>query len=176
VSDTSRVEAYATAFFEVAQAEDAVDKVEDELFRFARIFEGSDQLRETLTDPHLPAAKRQAIVEDMLGGRASSVTTNLVSFVVGGGRARELPAIADRFVAKAAEQREHIVGEVRSAIPLDDSQRERLARALSKATGKQVDVKVIVDPTLMGGVVARIGDTIIDGSIRHRLEQLKEKL
>jgi F-type H+-transporting ATPase subunit delta len=171
-----RVEAYAGALLEVAQAEGATESVEEELFRFARALEGSDQLRDTLTDPHLPPAKRQAIVEDLLGGKASPVTTNLVSFVVGAGRARDLPAIVDRFVAKAAEAREHAVAEVRSAVPLDDQQRQRLADALSRATKKRVDVQVIVDPTVLGGVVARIGDTIIDGTVRHRLDQLKERL
>jgi F-type H+-transporting ATPase subunit delta len=65
---------------------------------------------------------------------------------------------------------------VRAAVPLDDRVRERLAKALSDATGKQVEVKVIVDPNVLGGVVARIGDTVIDGSVRHRLDQLKERM
>ena len=61
----------------------------------------------------------------------------------------------------------------RSAIPLDDAQIDRLAAALGQATGKDVEVKVVVDPTVMGGIVARVGDTVIDGTVRHRLEQLK---
>ena len=65
------------------------------------------------------------------------------------------------------------VAEVRSAVPLDDEQVQRLAEALSQATGKHVEVKVIVDPSVLGGVVARIGDTVIDGTVRHRLDQLE---
>jgi F-type H+-transporting ATPase subunit delta len=68
------------------------------------------------------------------------------------------------------------VAEVRSALPLDDGQVERLAVALGRATGKTVEVKVVVDPSVMGGLVARIGDTVIDGTVRHRLNQLKEQL
>jgi F-type H+-transporting ATPase subunit delta len=65
---------------------------------------------------------------------------------------------------------------VRAAVPLDERLRDRLAKALSEATGKDVEVKVVVDPNVLGGVVARIGDTVIDGSVRHRLDQLKERL
>jgi F-type H+-transporting ATPase subunit delta len=65
---------------------------------------------------------------------------------------------------------------VRSAVPLDDAQRQRIADALSHATRKQVEVKVIVDESVMGGIVATIGDTVIDGTVRHRLDQLKEQI
>jgi F-type H+-transporting ATPase subunit delta len=95
---------------------------------------------------------------------------------VGIGRANELPAIVDRFVELAAAEREHAVAEVRSAVALDEGQQQRLAAALSQATGKRVEVKVIIDEKVLGGIVARIGDTVIDGTIRHRLEQLKETI
>ena len=65
---------------------------------------------------------------------------------------------------------------MRSAVPLDAAQQERLAAALSQATGKQVEVKVIVDENVLGGIVARIGDTVIDGTVRRRLAQLKERI
>ena len=68
------------------------------------------------------------------------------------------------------------LAEVRTAVPLDEEHRRQLAEALSANLGKQVEVKVIVDPTVLGGVVARIGDTVIDGTVRHRLEQLREAL
>jgi len=84
--------------------------------------------------------------------------------------------VVQRFVELAAQTREHEVAEVRSAVPLDDAQVQRLATALGRATGKNVEVRVVVDPALMGGLVATIGDTVIDGTVRHRLEQLKESL
>jgi len=173
---TERIEVYADALFAVARAEGNLREVEDELFRFARVLEGSDELRSTLTDPHIPSAKRIQIVEDLLGGKAQPSTIGLVSMVVGNGRARELPAIVDRMVAKAAAAAEKEVAEVRSAIPLSQDQIARLAEALGKATGKQVEVKVILDPTIKGGVIAQIGDTVIDGSVRRRLEQLRNAL
>jgi F-type H+-transporting ATPase subunit delta len=171
---TARVDAYAQALLQVAKAEGSLDTVEDELFRVARTLEGNDNLRSALTDQAIPVDRRQGIVEDLLAGKASPVTTALVSFVVGAGRGRDLPAIIDRLVQEAAEERSETVAEVRSAIPLNEDQRTRLAAALSRATGKQVSVKVIVDPSVLGGVVSTVGDIVIDGSVRHRLDQLKE--
>jgi F-type H+-transporting ATPase subunit delta len=171
-----RVEGYARGLLEVARAEDALDAVGDELFSFARVFESSDELRQALTDQQLPAERRLAIVEELLGPRAHTLTTSLVAMVVAAGRARDLPRIADRLVEEAASQRQHVVAEVRSAVALDDEQRRRLAEALQRATGKDVEVKVVVDESVLGGLVARIGDTVIDGTVRRRLDQLKHAL
>jgi F-type H+-transporting ATPase subunit delta len=173
---SARAEGYAAAFFAVTEAEGATTAVEDELHAVARTLESNDALRATLTDQAIPADIRQGIVEDILGSRANPVTTSLVSFVVGAGRGRELPAIIDAFVSKAAESRAEAVAEVRTATPLDDDQKQRLAAALSRQTGKKITVKVTVDPSVIGGVVAQVGDMVIDGSIRHRLDQLKESV
>ncbi|MDD9371529.1 MAG: ATP synthase F1 subunit delta [Acidimicrobiales bacterium] len=168
-----RTLAYAEALFGVARAEGTLGEVEDELFRFSQTLQGSDELREALTDPGIPASRRQQIIEDLLGGRASSTTVALVSLVVGTGRARELPTIIRQLVEMSAAEANKEVAEVRSAIDLNDDQRKRLAQALGQATGKQVEVKVVVDPSVLGGIVAQVGDTVIDGSVRGRLDQLK---
>jgi F-type H+-transporting ATPase subunit delta len=173
---SDRVDAYAAAIFEVAKAEGSLDEVADELFRFSRLFESNDELRNALTDQALPAERRQAIVEDLLGNRALPLTTSLISFIVAAGRGRDLPKIVEQLVDRAAAEREHVVAEVRAAVELTPEQRDRLAAALSRSLGKQVEVKVVLDPSILGGIVARVGDTVIDGSIRHRLDQLKEQL
>ena len=170
-----RSDAYASALFEVARAEGNLERVEAELYEVARTIERNDDLRSRLTDEALPVDLRQGIVEDLLGAaNAQPVTKALVSFVVGAGRGRDLPTIIDRMVQRSAEERSEEVAQVRSAIPLDEDQIARLSRALSERTGKQVSVRVSVDPSILGGIVAQIGDTVIDGSIRHRLDQLKE--
>jgi F-type H+-transporting ATPase subunit delta len=171
-----RIQAYAEALFAVAAAEGPLSEVEDELFRVAQVIKGSDELRDKLGDPHIPAATRQQIVVDLLDGKATPATVNLVALVVGNGRVKDLPAIVDVLVAKSAAQAEKEVAEVRSAIDLTDDQKSRLAAALGTATGKQIEVKVIVDPSLQGGLVTQIGDTVIDGSIKRRLDQLKNAL
>jgi F-type H+-transporting ATPase subunit delta len=172
-----QIDGYAAALFEVARAEGALPIVEEELFKLSDVLAQSDELRSTLTDPSIPTDKRQEIIQDLLAtGKATPITNSLVSFVVGAGHARELPGIISRLVERAAAERKHEVAEVRSAVPLDDDQRKRLAAALSKNLGKEVEVKVHVDPSVLGGLSARVGDVVIDGTVRHRLDQLKETI
>jgi F-type H+-transporting ATPase subunit delta len=171
-----RSDAYAEALLTIARAEGHTEEVEDELFRFARILEGNDDLRMALGDPQLPPERRQAVIEELLEGKALQTTKAMVSFVVAMGRTSELPKVVDRFVALAAQERKREVAEVRTAVPLDDAHVKRLSDALSKATGKQIEVKLVIDPDVLGGVVARIGDTVIDGSVRSEIEQLKEQM
>ncbi len=169
-----RSDIYAEALLGIITAEGAVDEVTDELFRFARTLEGNDELWSALADPRIPAERRQQIVQDLLGGKASDITVSVVSFVAGTGRARELPSIVDRLVASSARAAAKQLAEVRVARPIDEEQRSRLAAALSEAVGTDVEVKVVVDPDVVGGVVAQIGDRVIDGSVRTRLRQLRE--
>jgi len=172
----SRIEAYANAMLEVARVEGHLADVEDELFRFARTFEANDELRLALTDAALPVERRIAVVNELLGAKALRTSVALAVFVVAAGRAGELPEIVDLFVELAASERKRAVAEVRSAIPLTPEQIDQLREAINRATDKEVEVKVIVDPTVLGGIVATVGDIVIDGSVRHRLEQLKEQI
>ena len=96
--------------------------------------------------------------------------------LVDAGRARDFGRIVDQFVATASEHGQAAVAEVRVAAPITDEQRTRLAQVLSAAKGRPIDVKVIVDPSVLGGVVTTIGDEVIDGSIRRRLDQLRASL
>ena len=169
-----RVAGYADALFAVAVAEGDLVAVEDELFRFAQALLANDDLRTTLTDQSVPAARRQQVVEDLLDGKASATTSALVSMVVAAGRAAELPAIVDAMVERSVASRNRTVATVRAAVDLTDDQRQRLAAAIRASTGKEVEVKVVLDPSVLGGVVTEIGDDIIDGSVRRRLNQLRE--
>lgn len=171
-----RIGGYATAVVAVAEAEGALANVEDELFAFAKAVDANATLREAVTNRALPVENRIELVRDVLGDRVHPTTMSIVSFLIEADRARDLSKIADRVAAIAAEERAREVAEVRSAVPLSDAQRERLTQALSQATGKQVEVKVVVDPTVMGGVVARVGDEVFDGSVASRLEDAKQAL
>lgn len=166
--------AYADAIFTVTVIEGNTARVEDELFRVARALEGSDELQRALADPQVPAARRQQIVEDLLGAAADTTTVAIISLLVGVGRSNEIPAVIDAFVQRAAHESGREVAMVRAAVELTEDQQQRLAEALSSNLGRDVTVKVIVDPSVLGGVVTQIGDTVIDGSIRHRLNQLRE--
>ena len=165
----NRITAYADAAFSVARAEGNLGEVEDELFRLGRVLESSEELRSTLTDPHLPAARRQQVVEDLLEGKATTTTIAIVSMVAA---SSEDDDGAD--VQRSATDRGEAVAEVRSAVALTDEQISRLAAALKARTNLDVTVKNIVDPTVMGDVVTQIGDSVLDGSVRTRLNQLRD--
>jgi len=170
------IQGYAQALFAVAEAEGQLDQVEDELFRFGKIVESRSDLREALTDPRLPADRKKAVIEDLLGKKVSPRTVGLLGFLIDQGRARDLPKIIDAVAEVAAERRRKQLAEVRTALPLDASHRDRLAKALSKATGRDIDLKVIVDDSVIGGVVATVGDQVFDGTIRRKLELAREQL
>jgi F-type H+-transporting ATPase subunit delta len=170
------VRGYAEALFAVAEAEGELDVVEDQLYAFAKALETEGRLREALTDPLLPAENKKGLIRDLLGERANPHAVNVLGFLVDQGRAREIGRIVEELAAVAAERRAHVVAEVRSAVPLDDAQRARLAEALSKATGRQVEVKVVVDPAVVGGIVAKVGDEVFDGSVRSRLDEARGRL
>jgi len=174
--DEDLIQGYAEALFSVARAEGVLPTVEDELYGFAKGLEQHTSLREALTDAALPTENKKAVIDELVGDRANPVTVTLLGFVVDAGRARELPRIVEHLAQVAAGERDHALAEVRSAVELTEAQRDRIGRALSQATGLSVDVKVVVDPSVLGGIVATVGDTVIDGSVRTRVDQLKSRL
>ena len=171
---SASVQGYAAAIFEMARSEGALERIENELYVIARALEGSEELREALSSRRLPIHRKQAVIDDLLSTQAHRLTVAFVSFAVGLGRGDDLMAIADQLTARWAAARDRAVAEVRSAIPLDDETVERLARALGKRMGNELEVRVVLDESILGGIVARIGDTVIDGSVRTRLSQLRD--
>ena len=183
MADDRLVDGYARALLVIADAEGALESVEDELYAFSQAIQREPRLREALTDPQLPVERKRAMLQALLGQRASKHTVSLLGFVVEQGRAKDLDRIAvpttliwGRHDEQAAERRRHALAEVRTAMPLDEERRARLAQALSKATGKELELKVVVDPSVIGGVVAHVGDQVIDGSIKHKLELARQQL
>lgn len=170
------VRGYAEALFAVAQAEGTLEDVEEELYRFAKALEREPRLREALTDPQLPPDRKTSVVQEILGQRATPHTVSLLKFLVEQGRARDLPEIAQALAEMAAGRYQRAVAEVRTAVPLDEQRRARLAEALSKATGRDVELKVLVDPNVIGGVMARVDDQVFDGTIRRKLELARNQL
>jgi F-type H+-transporting ATPase subunit delta len=170
------VHRYAEAMFAVAEAEGELEAVEDQLYAFAKLAESDPRVREALRDPALPPENKRGLIADALGERANPIAVNLLGLLVELGRSRELESIVQALAQVAAERRAHALAEVRSAVSLGAEQRRRLAEALSAATGREVEVKVVVDPSVIGGVVARVGDWIFDGSVRSRLDGAKHHL
>lgn len=170
------VHGYAEALFKVAQTEGDLDRVEDELFRFGKLLETNHELKQALADSNIDRAQRVKVLDELLADKVSPHTLGLVTFIVAQDRARQLPQILEELSRIAAEARKAVLAEVRTAVPLDDNQRTKLADALSKATGMNVELKVLIDESVIGGIYAKVGDIIIDGTVKRRLEQLKEQV
>ncbi len=175
-SASARIGGYAAAVLAISQAEGVQAEVEDELARFAEALRSSDELQSTLADASIDVERRLRIVEDLLGGKALPATAALVSLVVGAGRGGELAEIIDATIDRAAAGRNRRVARVRSAVELTGEQRSRLTEAIKASSGLDVEIQAIVDPSVVGGVITEIGDDVIDGSVRSRLQQMRAGL
>ena len=169
-----KIQGYAQAILAVASAESNGAQIEDEIYRFSQVLQSSEELKSTLSDASIPSARRQQIVEDLLDGQATQTTVALVSMIVAAGMGSDIKAIADRVIGLGAESRDKAVAEVYSVVDLSSDQQQRLAAALKSATGKDVEMKVIIDESVMGGLLVQIEDEVIDGTVRTRLKQLRE--
>ncbi len=167
---------YARALLEVAKADGNLDVVKSELTAVAQAVDANEALRASLADRLLPAAVRGQIVDDVLANKVSDTTRGLVSLIATTGRGGQLAEIVNEFVAAAAAGSGKAVATVRSAVPLSEDQQQRLAAALAQSTGSAVDLQVVVDPSVVGGAVTTIGDTVIDGSLRTRMNKMREAL
>lgn len=150
----------------------ALEQVQDELFRLARIIDANSQLQTTLADPGIDLVARQQLVTDLLGGRALPATVQLVHRALGGS-GRTLVKTLDGYVEVAAQIRSHMVARVGVAAPLTDSQLAQLRAELVRVYGVGIDVEVNIDPELLGGVRIEVGDELIDGTIQNRVEQAR---
>ena len=169
-----KIQSYAQAILAVASAESNAAQIEDEIYRFSQVLQSSEELKSTLSDASIPSTRRQQIVEDLLDGQVTQTTVALVSMIVAAGMGSDIKAIADRVVGLGAESRDKAVAEVYSVVDLSSDQQQRLAAALKSATGKDVEMKVIIDESVMGGLLVQIEDEVIDGTVRTRLKQLRE--
>ncbi len=173
---SDRISGYAAGIVEIARADGVLERVQNELYELGRQLDTSPELRSTLTDPQLPLERKRAVVSDLLSGRASSLTVGLAEFLLGQDLASELGAIASALAEQAAASRNRQVAEIRSAVALDEATLARLTEALSRTTGKTLEVRTVVDPSVVGGIIARVGDTVIDGSVAAKLESLRQAL
>lgn len=161
------------AAFTVAEAQGALDATEEELFLFGRALDASPALQMALTDPAQTAATKAAIVRDLIGGRCTAATNEVLQYAVGHLHGRRIDSVVDELCALAAQQRERVVAEVRVAAPLEGDQAARLANVLTRIKGRTVRLNVAVDPSVLGGVHVTIGDEVIDGTVASRMEQAR---
>ncbi|SHF67158.1 F-type H+-transporting ATPase subunit delta [Jatrophihabitans endophyticus] len=157
------------ALFAAAEQGGELTRVEDELFRFERVLQADGELTGLLDEFTADPARRNELLGTLLEGKVSSVTLALLRHAVTSERKRSIVLAIDDLLEQAAARQERSVARVVSAVELTDAQTERLASALSDTYGRRISVRSAVDPSLRGGLVVRIGDEVIDGSIATRL-------
>ena len=160
----------------LASAEKAgkLAEVEDELFRFGQIVTGSSELGVTLSDPGAPVERRVKLVTDLLKGKAQPATARLVEVALDGFGGRGFDSSLTRLVELTAAKRDREVAYVTVARALSDADEQALAAKLSDMYGRQVSLKVDVDPAIIGGVSVRVGSDLYDGTILRRLNAAKQ--
>jgi F-type H+-transporting ATPase subunit delta len=159
-----------------AESAGRIDAVQDELFRFGRTVAANGELQLALGDLSVSADQRVAIVAQLLEGRSAPETLLLLSDAVRNPRGRRIDQAIDDLVAQAAVRRQELLAIVRAAVPLNDEQEQRLSAALTRIYTQPVQLQVVVDPEVLGGVSVTIGDEVIDGTTTHRLQQARRQL
>jgi F-type H+-transporting ATPase subunit delta len=170
------VRRYASALFAAASRAGPVDQVESDLGLVNYAIEQSPDLWEALVSPIIPPPKKREILADIFEGKVSEITLSYLGLCVDKRREEVIRETEAEFVTLANEARGIILAEATSATELSDDQEARLISKLSETTGKRVELSRKVDPSLIGGLLVRMGDTVIDGSIRGQLEALRERL
>jgi len=159
----------------VAEQEDVLDDVEDELFRFGRILDRESALRAALTDSVVPVPRRTALLAGLLGERVRPVTRRLLDHVIRQPRGRSVERAIEELTRAAAQRRQRLIADVEVAAPLTDAQIERLGTALSGIYGRAMALQVSLNPTLLGGMTVRVADEVIDGSVARRLADARAR-
>ena len=160
---------YANALADVALQQGAAEPVVKQLNEFAGAYAESAELRSFLASPAVTAKEKHGIVEKLsarLG--ASKILRNFLFLVVDHRRTLIIPELAEAFESVIRKRQGMAEAQVVSAVELSVAQKKSLTQSLEKKTGKKIEAKYSVDKTLLGGAVVRIGDTVYDGSLRHR--------
>ncbi|MEU6570039.1 F0F1 ATP synthase subunit delta [Streptomyces parvulus] len=165
-----------TADLTAAQKAGRLDDVEDELFRFGRIVSSNTELRAALTNRSASASAKGELLRSLLGNRAGASTERLVTRLVTAPRGRSLETGLESLSKLAADRRDRMVAVVTSAVPLSDTQKQRLGAALAKVYGRPMHLNLDVDPEVVGGVRVQVGDEVINGSIADRLEEAGRRM
>lgn len=170
------VSAYAEALFRLASAEDMVDRVEEELHELVSLYTGNAEMKEFINNPQIKAEGKKNALTELLGDKLSSVALNCLNLMIDNERGRMLPKIAEEYYRLAGDARHKVTAEVVTAIELSDEARKKLSEQLGQATKKEVYLRARVDESILGGAIVRIGDKVLDGSVRNKLNQLKKQI
>ena len=170
---------YARALFDVVLKQNGdLDRVGRELDEFAALVASNHALHTVITNPAVPAAKKRGLVDAIVkqAGEVSDPVARTLALLADRDRLALVPQLARAYAERVMDHRQIVRAEVTTAVPLDDARTKALAEALGRATGRQVLVEPKVDAAILGGVVARVGSVVYDGSVARQLERMKEQL
>ena len=169
---------YARALFDVAVKEKAdLEQIERDLGQFADLFTQYPQLEKVLLNPAVPVPRKRAAVADLLGhAKFSPIVSKLLTLLADRDRLVLVRDLLAGFSERVLDYRNVVRAEVTTAVPVDPTRTEAIRNGLARLTGRTVKLSAKVEPALIGGVVARIGSTVYDGSVTRQLERMKERL
>ena len=178
MSDRSAARRYAAALFDVARKAGHMDRAAEELQALVGTVQGHDELRRVLETPAIPAQVKKEIISSVLkaAGGYSDEVSRLVLMLAERDRLSLLGQVQAVYAERLLEERKIVPAEVVTASPLSDANRAALSKALGAATGSEVRLTERVDPEIVGGVIARVGSLVFDGSVTRQLERLRQKL
>ena len=175
MSEEQVARVYAGALLEAARSAGSVERVGEGLEAFAHALDSSPPLRAVIFDPQIDVPSKQRVVGALTEG-ADPLVTNTLRLLLDKGRQTAISEVSREFAALAAEEAKVVAVEITSAIELTPEVEKAIARRVEEATGKRPQLEKRVDPAIIGGLLLRVGDVIIDGSVRSRLQQLRERL
>jgi F-type H+-transporting ATPase subunit delta len=168
---------YARALFDVALAEDDPQAVEQQLAGVTGLFTGHADLWRAMTNPAVPVQKKRAVVHELLPKLAlRSVLHKMLALLADRDRLILLPDLLETYRVRLFDHQQVVRAHVTTAVPLDAGKAERIREKLGAMTGRTVLMETATSADIIGGVVARIGSTVYDGSVKRQLEKMKERL
>jgi F-type H+-transporting ATPase subunit delta len=159
-----------------AERDGSLDDVEDQVFRFGRIVAGDARLRGVLVDRSVAPERKVELLRGLLGGKVRPAALRLITQVVTQPRGRSLEGGLEEYATVAAARRQRILGTVRAPVALSDQQRSRLSAALRRIYGRDIQLNVVVDPQVEGGMSVQVGDEVIDGTVVSKLAEARRRL
>lgn len=167
---------YAQALFEIANEKDKLDIIEEDLKAVSDVFEQEKDLQKILYHPQVTAGVKKEIINNIFEGKISDEVKNFLNLLIDKHREAYLDEVVSEFIKITNTARNIVDAEVISAIELDEGYKKEVAKVLNRLAGKDVKPKYKVDSSLLGGMVIRIGDKVIDGSVKNNLRTLRQHL
>jgi F-type H+-transporting ATPase subunit delta len=166
---------YAAAIFDIAQKQGTIDRTLSDVEGIAQVF-GDRKLSFLLREPKIPAKRKETAVRQALASRVLPTSLNLALLVIQRELVEVMPNIASELKQMVMDYKNEAVAQVTTATSMDDAEQQLIKQALEDRTHKTILMETRVDPSILGGVIARVGDQLIDGSVRTRLSSLQHQL